>query len=68
VANNLQVIPTPTVDFNFQTLLNEINGTPPSPPGAEEEFNNTNAGTIIVISPNNLGVAGGVDDNNAHDS
>ncbi len=68
MANNLQVIPTPTVDFNFQTLLNEINGTPLSPPGAEEEFNNTNVGTIVVISPNNLGADGGIDNNDAHDS
>jgi hypothetical protein len=67
-TNNLQVIPAPTVDFNFQTLHNDINGTPHSHPGAGEEFDNTNLGTIIVISPNNLGAAGGVDDDNAHDS
>ena len=34
----------------------------------EEEFDNTNAGTIVVVSPSNLGAAEGVDDDDAHDS
>ncbi len=34
VAHNLQGIPTPTINFNFQDKLDQINGT--TPLGAEE--------------------------------
>ena len=56
-ANNLQVIPSPTINFDFQELLDEINGTPPGEnPVAAPNDNNPNAGAIVIIGrANNLG-------------
>jgi hypothetical protein len=56
-ANNLQVIPSPTINFDFQELLDEINGTPPGEnPVAAPNDDDPNAGAIVIIGrANNLG-------------
>jgi len=68
-AHNLQGIPTPTIDFNFQDELDRINGTPPleeeaAPPAtaaaAAPAVANANQEALVIIINNDL--AGSQDD------
>jgi hypothetical protein len=56
-ANNLQVIPSITINFDFQGLLDKINGTlsEEKPAAAPNDDDDPNAGAIVVIGANNMG-------------
>jgi hypothetical protein len=57
-ANNLQGIPTPTINFNFQEELNRANGTPhlreeetPIPPGGTPAWGGSPAQQVTPPTP-----------------
>jgi hypothetical protein len=72
-ANNLHVIPSPTINFDFQELLDKINGTlpakaPAAAAAAAADNNDPNAGAIVIIGANNVGTYDSDDDDDANDS
>jgi hypothetical protein len=72
-ANNLQVIPSPTINFDFQEILDKINGTLPAKAPAvaaamAADNNEPNAGAIVIIGANNVGNYDSDDNDNANDS
>ncbi len=55
-ANNLQVIPSPTINFDFQGLLDKINGMLSEENlAAAPNDDDPNAGAMVVIGANNMG-------------
>jgi hypothetical protein len=73
VANNLQVIPSPTINFDFQELLDKIIGMLPAEASAvaaaaAADGNDPNAGAIVVIGTNNMGIYDSDNNDDANNS